>query len=112
MECGGEGSFQAIKLQRLTRTTVCSHPEKGMATRFHQLQLHVDDIEGECLCCFERLKMMQCLLVQDNTQEGRINVDAAVVLYEAQFSEFVHEEIYTGASCTDHFRQSLLRNFG
>jgi hypothetical protein len=34
MEFGGKGSFQAIKLQRLARTTVCSHPAKGMAAMF------------------------------------------------------------------------------
>ena len=39
-------------------------------------------------------------------------MDLAVVLDEAQFSEFVHEEIDSGARCPDHFRQSLLRYFG
>jgi hypothetical protein len=31
------------------------------------------------------------LLVQDNTQEGRVYVDLAVVLDEAQFPKFVHK---------------------
>jgi hypothetical protein len=35
MKCSGKGSFPANKLQRLARTTVCSHPAKGMATAFH-----------------------------------------------------------------------------
>jgi hypothetical protein len=47
------------------------------------------------------------LLVQDNTQEGRIDVDLAVVLDEAQFSEFVHEEIDSGSVCANHLRQNL-----
>jgi gamma-glutamylcysteine synthetase len=31
MEPGGEGSFQAAKLQRSARTTVCSHSPRDMA---------------------------------------------------------------------------------
>ena len=31
MEPGGKGSFQAFKLQRPTRTTVCSHSTRDMA---------------------------------------------------------------------------------
>src|SRR6267154_2107247 len=34
-----------------------------------------------------------CLLVKDNTQEGIVDVDLAVVLDEAQFPEFFHEQI-------------------
>jgi hypothetical protein len=34
------------------------------------------------------------LIVQDDTEERRIYVEPAVVLDEAQFSEFVHEKIY------------------
>jgi hypothetical protein len=30
MEPGGKGSFQAVKLQRPSRTTVCSHSTKDM----------------------------------------------------------------------------------
>ena len=33
------------------------------------------------------------LIVQDDTEEGRFYVEPAVVLDEAQFSEFVHEKI-------------------
>src|SRR5579862_5369513 len=53
------------------------------------------------------------LIVQDNTQEGLVDADlAATVFDEAQVPEFVHEEIYSGARCPDHFRQSLLRHSG
>jgi len=31
METGGEGSFQAVKLQRPARAAVCSHSTKDMA---------------------------------------------------------------------------------
>jgi hypothetical protein len=33
------------------------------------------------------------LLVQDNTQEGIVDVDLAIVFDEARFPEFVHKEI-------------------
>jgi hypothetical protein len=53
-----------------------------------------------------------CLLVQDNTQEGIVDVDLAVVLDEAQFPEFVHEKIDPGPRRANHLRQHLLRYFG
>jgi len=31
IELGGKGSFQAVKLQRAARTTVCSHSTRDMA---------------------------------------------------------------------------------
>ena len=52
------------------------------------------------------------LVVEDNTQEGIVDVDLAVVLDEAQFPEFVHEKIDPGPRCANHLRQHLLRNFG
>jgi hypothetical protein len=52
------------------------------------------------------------LLVQDDTQEGIVDVNRAVVLDEAQFSELVHEKIDSRACCTDHLRQHLLRYLG
>jgi hypothetical protein len=33
-EPGGKGSFQAVKLQRPARTTVCSHSTRDMAAMF------------------------------------------------------------------------------
>jgi hypothetical protein len=36
--------------------------------------------------------MAQLLVLQDNTQEGIVDVKAAIVSDETQFSEFVHEE--------------------
>src|SRR5712692_11553362 len=52
------------------------------------------------------------LVAQDNTQEGIVDVDLAVVLDEAQFPEFVHEKIDPGPRRANHLRQHLLRYFG
>ena len=44
------------------------------------------------------------LVVQDNTWEGIVNVEFAVVLWmKLQFLEFIHEKIDPGARCPDHF---------
>src|ERR1700674_4009518 len=52
------------------------------------------------------------LLVQDNTQEGSVDMEPAIVSNEAQFLEFIHEKIDPAARCPDHPRQHLLRYFG
>jgi hypothetical protein len=39
------------------------------------------------------------LVVQDNSQEGFVDVDLAVVLNEAQFPEFIHEKIDPRSCC-------------
>jgi hypothetical protein len=36
------------------------------------------------------------LLVQDNIQEGSVDMESAIISNEAQFLEFVHEEIDPG----------------
>jgi len=51
--------------------------------------------------------------VEDDTQEGIVDVDLAlVVLDETQFPEFVHEKIDPGPRGADHLRKHLLRYFG
>ena len=46
-----------------------------------------------------------CLLVQDNTQEGTVDLNSViVVLNEAEFPEFIHEKVDSGARCANHFR--------
>src|SRR5580700_527464 len=52
------------------------------------------------------------LFVQDDTEEGIVHLNLAVVLDEAQFPEFVHEEIDSGPCCSNHFREHLLRHSG
>jgi hypothetical protein len=54
-----------------------------------------------------------CLFVQDNTQEGFVDLKSVIViLNEAQFSEFIHEKIDSGPRCANHLRQRFLRYFG
>src|SRR5580765_173071 len=55
------------------------------------------------------------LPVQEDIQEGTMNVQAAVVLDEAELPELVHEATDPGPSGADHLRQDLLadlRNHG
>jgi hypothetical protein len=48
MELGGKGSFQAAKLQRSARTTVCSHSTRDMAAmRSIESDHNNDDIQDE-----------------------------------------------------------------
>jgi hypothetical protein len=51
------------------------------------------------------------LVVQDNTQEGFVDVDLAVVLDETQFPEFVHEKIDPGPRCAKDLQISRLCKF-
>src|SRR5260370_5114723 len=57
-------------------------------------------------------KSASWLLVQDNPQEGIVDVDLAVVFDEAQLPELVHEKIDPWACRADHLRQHFLRYFG
>ena len=52
------------------------------------------------------------LLVQNDAKEGIVNVKSAIVVNEAQFLEFSHEEVYPGARRANHLRQHLLSYFG
>jgi hypothetical protein len=48
MELGGKGSFQAAKLQRSARATVCSHSTRDMAAmRSIESDHNNDDIQDE-----------------------------------------------------------------
>jgi hypothetical protein len=50
MEPGGKGSFQAFKLQRSARTTVCSHSARDMAAmRSIALKPDLSDTQDEGL---------------------------------------------------------------
>ena len=51
----------------------------------------------------------RCLLVQDNTEEGRVDVETVIVVFnEAEFPEFVHEKIHPRPRAPDHFSEHLL----
>ena len=55
MELGGKGSFQAAKLQRSSRTTVCSHSSTDMAAvRSIESNHDNDDILDECVSSWEQ----------------------------------------------------------
>ena len=40
-----------------------------------------------------------------------MDLKSAIVMNEAQFPEFVHENTHVGARCANHFRQHFLRYF-
>jgi hypothetical protein len=62
---------------------------------------------------FSNKRESWCLLVEDNTQEGFVDLTSIiVVLNEAQFPEFIHEKVDSGARRADHVRQRFLRYFG
>jgi hypothetical protein len=50
MEPGGKGSFQAVKLQRPARATVCSHSTKDVAAMSSiESEWEHNDAQCECL---------------------------------------------------------------
>jgi hypothetical protein len=55
-EPGGKGSFQAVKLQRPARTTVCSHSTRDMAAMGSIESKHDnDDTQDGCLSSYGQL---------------------------------------------------------
>lgn len=52
------------------------------------------------------------LFVQDNTKQGTMDLQSAVVFDEAELPEFVHEVVYSRARRANHFRQRFLPNSG
>src|SRR3970040_1595399 len=49
-------------------------------------------------------------ILQNNSQEGSVDDELAVVLDKAQFLELVHEEIDPRTRCSDHLCQCFLRH--
>ena len=55
MEPGDQGSFQAVKLQRPARTTVCSHSTRDMAAMGSiNAKLDPNDVKHACLSSWEQ----------------------------------------------------------
>ena len=49
------------------------------------------------------------LVVQDNTEEGRVDVETVIAVFnEAEFPEFVHEKIHPRPRGPNHFSEHLL----
>src|SRR5580700_833619 len=48
-------------------------------------------------------------VVNDDGEEGRVDLEAAVVFDEAKLLELVHEEVHAGPRRPDHFGERLLR---
>ena len=46
--------------------------------------------------------------MENNTKQGSVDLQTAIVVNEPQFLEFIHEEIDAGARRADHLRQHLL----
>jgi len=63
-------------------------------------------------CDSDRKKMEEIckgtLVVEDNTQERTMDLEATIVIDETQLSELVHEQIDLGTRGPDHLRQQLL----
>jgi len=51
------------------------------------------------------------LLVENHGEQGLIDFDFVLIFDEAQFPEFVHEEIHARTGGTDHLGQGFLGNF-
>ena len=52
---------------------------------------------------------MRKLVVEDDVEQGTVNLHSAVVMDEAQFAEFVHEEVHSTAGGAHQFGQCFLR---
>jgi len=95
IEPGGKGSFQAVKLQRPARTTVCSHSTRDMAARrsIESKQDH-SDTQDECLSCCEQSPLLCACFTYSSLADDRI-----IVIYQASLSaslrDLVSSTIFT-----------------
>src|SRR5208282_5964505 len=64
------------------------------------------------LCARSRRNDPGDSVVHDDVEECRVDLQLAVIFDEAQFAEFVHEEIHPRAGRADPCRQNLLAHLG
>ena len=60
----------------------------------------------------KRAECRRASVVEDDIEEGTVHVQPAVVVYEAQFAELIHEETDAGARGADHLGQRFLTDLG
>src|ERR1017187_10347554 len=82
IEPSGKGSFQAVKLQRPARATVCSHSTRDMAaTRSIESKHDHNDTQDECLSCCEQSPLLCSCFTYSSLADDRI-----IIIYQASLS--------------------------
>src|SRR5580658_5552879 len=72
-EVGGKGSFQAVKLQRPARTTVCSHSTRDMAAVYSiESGPHHKNAYRERLCSCEQSYVFVSPKACESREAGRL----------------------------------------
>ena len=69
---------------------------------------HADDTKPNLRGACSKQRGWSTLVVQDDTEEGAVHLQSAVVLNEAQLPELIQKETDAGARGADHFRQHFL----
>jgi len=59
----------------------------------------------------KRAECRRVSVVEDDIEEGTVHVQPAVVVYEAQFAELIHEETDARACGPDHLGEHFLTDF-
>ena len=83
---------------------------KGWAPLFHSKISHrALRLAGGQFDFVEDKRERRYLVVEDNTDEGRVDVETFIAVFnEAEFPEFVHEKIHPRPRGPNHFSEHLL----